>query len=118
MIAPAIGRDRLPPSPAAETQHPVSDAPYSDQQLQLAKIVLIITWVFAAGSFFFPLYDWATGPAARALFWILLVAHAAEFAVFARLYRATGSSMASHFLNNLVFGVIHYTQVKQRHERA
>ncbi len=91
---------------------------YSNRQLKFAKILTIVAWLFTAGSFFFPLYDWASGPPARSLFWILLVAHTLELAFFTRFYRQTEGSLLRHVLGNLVFGVIYYTEVKQRHERA
>ena len=55
--------------------------------LPLGHIIVILLWLFLAGSFFFPLYDWASGPTARLAFWGMLAAHAVECAVFLPVLR-------------------------------
>ena len=45
--------------------------------------------------------------AARAVFWIMLVAHVVECVVFLPRLRRAGGSLASHLLQTLVFGVFH-----------
>jgi len=88
---------------------------YSPRQLQIARIVVLVTWLFAAACFFFPLYYWSIGPLGRALFGLLFAVHLVEFVIFARFYRASGESMTGHFLRHMVYGVIHHAEVKQRH---
>jgi len=96
-----------------------SDAPpkkgFNEQQLRFMKVVVRLTWLLATAAFFFPLYDSGVGPFLRFLFWILAATHFVEFLVYLKLYRTTGESMARHFLGTMVFGIIHYTEVKQRH---
>ena len=88
---------------------------FSAAQLRWMKTAICVTWLFAAAAFFFPLYDSGVGPFLRFLFWILAATHLVEFFVYLKLYRTTGESMRQHFFGTLIYGIIHYTEVKQRH---
>jgi hypothetical protein len=91
---------------------------YSPQQLKVAKIAVLATWIFGASAFFFPVYDWSIGPLGRALFGILFAVHLVEFAIFGKFYRSTGEPIMGHFFKHMVYGVIYQTEVKQRIEQA
>ncbi len=86
----------------------------NEQTLKTARLVLIIIWIAAFLSFFPPLYGLATGPLLRALFGILVAVHLVEFIVYTRTFQQTGESMVSHFAKTMAFGVIHFTEVKQK----
>jgi uncharacterized protein YhhL (DUF1145 family) len=86
----------------------------NEQQLRIGKIVVIVTWLFAGASFFFPFYYWPTGPLMRAIFGILAAVHLVEFFVYLKTFRATGDSLLRHFVRTITYGVIHYTEVKQQ----
>lgn len=90
--------------------------PYSPQQLKVGRIVVLIAWIFAFASWFFPLYYLPIGALGRGLFYILLFVHLVEFALFMKTYRATGEPLFGHFLRHMVYGVLHHTAVKQRLE--
>jgi uncharacterized protein YhhL (DUF1145 family) len=87
---------------------------HSPQQLKIARIVVLVTWLFALSSFFFPVYYSSVGGFGRTLFWLLACVHLVEFGLFFKLYQSTGESLFGHFAKTMVYGVIHKTEVEQR----
>ncbi len=86
----------------------------NEQQIRMGKIIVLATWLFAAASFFFPFYYWASGPLGRAMFGMLIAVHAVELILFAKTYRACPDSFGRHVLQHMIFGVLHHAEVKQR----
>ena len=77
----------------------------------LLKLVVLVAWGAAALAFFLPA-DSTLGEGGRLLFWLLLVVHAIECAFFFRSLQATGNPIALELVQTMVFGVVHYTEVK------
>jgi len=76
------------------------------------KIAVGIAWIFGLAS-----VAGAGVPAASfgtALFWILLAAHALECLVFLPTLRRAPGSLAGHLARTLLFGVLHYQEVRAR----
>jgi uncharacterized protein YhhL (DUF1145 family) len=46
--------------------------------------------------------------------WLTLLAHAVEFAVNRSLFERAGGSMAHHFVQTLIYGLFHWSPIKQR----
>ena len=71
-------------------------------------------------------FVWIGGPAAmlfgsggiatagHIVFWLTLVAHLVEFAVHRSLFERAGGSMAHHFAQTMIYGLFHWTPIKQR----
>ena len=87
---------------------------YSTSQLKTARTVAIPVWIFAAASFFFPLYYTDAGALGRTLFGLLLAVHLVEFPLFMKTYREAGGSLLSHFPRHMAFGVVYRAEVLQR----
>lgn len=74
------------------------------------KALLLLVWAWglacAAGA-------WSArgAQAGRAIFWMLLVAHAVETAVYLPTIRAAGGSFAGHVLETMLFGVLHLREL-------
>jgi uncharacterized protein YhhL (DUF1145 family) len=68
------------------------------------KVVVGILWVYCALSFFAPLPLAGIG---RLVFWVLLITHAVECAVFLPRMRAAGGSLAHHIAQVMLWGVFH-----------
>lgn len=84
---------------------------YSARQLKTARIVVILVWIFAAASFFFPLYYTDAGALGRTLFGLLLAVHLVEFPLFMKTYQEAGGSLLSHFPRHMAFGVVYRAEV-------
>ena len=84
---------------------------YSASQLKMARTVVILVWIFAAASFFFPLYYTDAGALGRTLFGLLLAVHLVEFPLFMKTYREAGGSLLSHFPRHMAFGVVYRAEV-------
>ena len=62
---------------------------------------------------------WGAGWVATAghvVFWVTLAAHLAEFVVKRPVMEAAGGSMGHHFMQTLIYGLFHWTPIKQRLE--
>jgi hypothetical protein len=86
---------------------------YSESQLKVARIVVVLTWIFGLASWFFPLYYMPVGNLGRALFYLLVFVHLVEFPLFFNTYRAAGGSLFGHFLRHMAYGMIHHAETKQ-----
>ncbi|HIF99527.1 MAG TPA: hypothetical protein EYQ54_21305 [Myxococcales bacterium] len=82
-------------------------------KLGFARKIVLVVWVFAGASFFFPLYYTGVGSFGRTLFGLLLAVHLVEFFVFLGLYRRAGGSLFRHFHRTVVFGVLHKAETEQ-----
>ena len=69
-----------------------------------ARAALGGVWLYAVLCFFAPLPLAGLG---RLVFWVLLVTHAVECAVFLPRMRAAGGSLAHHLVQVMLFGVFH-----------
>lgn len=81
-------------------------------KIQLYKKILLGVWIFAALSFLPPFAGMGIAPLGRNLFGLLLVIHAIECVVFLGTLRSTGRPLANELLKTLVFGVLHYREIK------
>ena len=90
----------------------------SEAQLRIARGVVLVTWIFAALSFFAPLAALPIAGLGRALFGLLFCVHLVEYAFFFRTYAAAGGSAFGHFLRHMVYGVIYKTEVEQQRARG
>ena len=78
------------------------DAP-EEQELDSFLARLHRTWVFhKAGRWLFLALGVLCG-----VFWILVVVHAVECAVFLPRLRAAGGSLANHLVQTFLFGIAH-----------
>ena len=84
---------------------------YSASQLKTARIIAILVWIFAAASFFFPLYYTDAGALGRTLFGLLIAVHLVEFPLFMKTYREAGGTLLSHFPRHMAFGVVYRAEV-------
>ncbi len=77
------------------------------------KAVVAAVWVFAVVCLLLP---GGSGVVAigRMLFWALLVAHAVELGFFWRTLQRTGEPMGGHALQVMLFGILHYKEVRER----
>lgn len=66
--------------------------------LCLAAIFLGSGWVATIGG-------WA--------FWLLVVAHLVEFLVHLPLFKRAGGSMLHHFVQTMIYGLFHWTPIKE-----
>jgi hypothetical protein len=48
------------------------------------------------------------------VFWVTLLAHLAEFVAQRSLFQRAGGSMAQHFVQTLIYGLFHWTPIRQR----
>ncbi|MAI81030.1 MAG: hypothetical protein CL917_18970 [Deltaproteobacteria bacterium] len=87
---------------------------YSPKQLKIARTVVLAVWIFAAASFFFPLYYTDFGGVGRTLFGLLIAVHLIEFPIFMNTYRETEGSLLSHFPKHMAYGVVYHAEVKQK----
>ncbi len=83
----------------------------SKRALLVGKVVTAGLWIVAAGCFFaWP--DTGLSGVGRLLFWVLLVAHAAEFAFVYPKLKSSGRPMGEQFVGMLLFGMLHYAGVR------
>ena len=67
----------------------------------LAAILLGSGWVATIG---------------RWTFGLMFVAHVVEFIVYRSLFERAGGSMLHHFVQTLIYGLFHWTPIKERLE--
>lgn len=77
----------------------------SESQIRVGRIVLIGVWIALAACFFVPLGT--LGTIGRWAFGLMLLAHLAEFTVFRSRLEAAGGSLGHHFVQMLLFGILH-----------
>ena len=85
----------------------------SNQMIGIARFSVTMAWLFGAACFFYPLYDSGIGDVGRILFWVLLATHAVECLIFLPTLRKTDQPLIKELAATLIFGVIHFGQVKQ-----
>lgn len=73
----------------------------------VAKILLVLTWLFCVGSMFFAPVNSPAGAWGTRIFRVLLIAHAIECVVFLPKLRKLPGSLGSHLLQTMVFGIVH-----------
>ena len=83
----------------------------SENLILVAKLLVGLTWFAAASAFLFPPSS-TFGQLGRLLFYLLLVVHAVECAVFFRTLKRTGRPLRSELARTLFYGVAHYAEVK------
>lgn len=84
--------------------------------IQRLKKIMIGVWVFAALSFLPPFSGFTIAPLGRNLAGLLLVVHAIECVVFLGTLRASGRPLLGELGQTMLFGVIHYRQLKMIEE--
>ncbi|MBJ18474.1 MAG: hypothetical protein CL933_03530 [Deltaproteobacteria bacterium] len=67
----------------------------------LAAMLLGSGWIETVGR-------WAFG--------LTLVAHIVEFIIYRSLFQRAGGSMGHHFVQTLIYGLFHWTPIKERLE--
>jgi uncharacterized protein YhhL (DUF1145 family) len=83
----------------------------SEAQVRVAKAVVTVVWLLLAVSFFMASSTLRT--VGQVLFWLMLVGHAVECAIYWPTLRASGKPLAGQVLQTLLYGYIHYQAVKQ-----
>lgn len=68
------------------------------------KIVLISLWILLLATFFID-SSWARF--GKYLFFALFIVHVLEFFVFFGRFRKIGGNMFNHFVNTVIYGMIH-----------
>ncbi len=48
------------------------------------------------------------------VFGLLILAHLAEFFMNYSLFQKAGGSMANHFIQTMIYGLFHWTPIKER----
>ena len=69
-------------------------------------VVLVALAILQAGT--------ATGDWSLNILIILAVVHVLECAIFFRVVKAAGGSLAQHLLNVFLFGIIHVNEIRQQ----
>ncbi|RIL00301.1 MAG: hypothetical protein DCC71_18740 [Proteobacteria bacterium] len=70
------------------------------------KAIVLVLWVACLAAFALPEHLWWAS-AGRMLFFGLIVVHAVEFALFLPKLRAAGGSLGHHFVQVMLFGIVH-----------
>ena len=78
--------------------------------LKRGKQALNVLWVVLAISLFLPGGGLVT--LLRAVFSLMLLAHLVEFAIFYRTLSRAGGSMGGHFVQTLLYGVVHLQLIR------
>lgn len=52
----------------------------------------------------------------KIVFGFLVVAHLAEFLINYKLFKKEGGSMVNHFVQTMIYGLFHWTPIKERLE--
>ena len=81
-----------------------------------AKIAVLVVWGYGALSVLGLLGP--LGGIGRVVFGLLVVAHVVEFAVFLPTLRKAPGSLGHHFAQTMLFGVLHYQEVRAASEGA
>ena len=74
--------------------------------MSVPKIVLVCIWLLCLFAFFLPA-DFAAASIGRSLFWLLLVVHAIECAVFRNTLRNAPGTFGHNLVQTMIFGVLH-----------
>jgi uncharacterized protein YhhL (DUF1145 family) len=82
-----------------------------------AKVALLVVWSLCVAAFFAPA-SWSAAGAARTLFWVLAVAHSAEFLFFLGLFRRAPGALGGHFVQTFLFGLFHIREVRAAAEAS
>ena len=80
----------------------------------MAKIITSIVWLTCIACFFLSGSAWWI-TAGKALFWILLLAHAVELVIYWPTLKGLPGSRANHIIQVLLFGVLYWREVKPQH---
>jgi hypothetical protein len=83
----------------------------SEAQAKVAKAVVTVLWLLLAASFFMAPSTLRT--VGQWFFWLMLVGHAVECAIYWPTLRASGKPLAGQVLLTLLYGYIQYQEVKQ-----
>ena len=86
----------------------------NEQTLKTARLRAGIIWIAAFLSFFPPVSGLPFAPLLRSLFGILAAVHFIEFLVYIKTFKQTGEPMSTHFVKTMAFGIVHFTEVKQK----
>lgn len=86
--------------------------------IQRIKKFMIGLWIFCALSFVPPFSGFGIAPLGRSLAGLLLVVHAIECVVFLKTLRASGRPLLGELGQTLLFGVLHYRELKLAEERG
>lgn len=84
----------------------------SNSFIQLAKIVLGMTWLLATACFFPPLETSAWGEFGRTLFGVLVVVHLVECVAFLGILRQSPRPLAGELWQTFLFGIVHVSIVR------
>ncbi len=85
--------------------------------LLVSKVLTGGVWILSAGCFFaWP--ETGLSGLGRLLFWVLLVAHAAEFGFVYPKLRRSGRPIGGQFVGMLLFGMLHYAGVREEIRRS
>ncbi len=79
--------------------------------IALSKGLVLLTWLVGAAALLFPTSS-TYGQLGRLLLAILLAVHVVECGVFFRSLQRTGRPLWREVAQTLLFGVIHYAEVK------
>ena len=72
------------------------------------KIGTLVVWVLCAAAFF---VETSLSGAGRALFWILLIAHAGESLFFLGKIREAPGGLGPNLLQTMLFGMFHLREI-------
>jgi uncharacterized protein YhhL (DUF1145 family) len=81
--------------------------------MNISKVIISIVWLACAACLLLT-GDSTLLTVGRSLFWILLVVHLIEFFVYLPGLKRLGEPMAGHFIQVLLFGIVHWKEVQPR----
>lgn len=81
-------------------------------KIQRYKRILIGVWIFAALSFIPPFASGGFASFGQSVFFMMVAIHVIECVVFLRALRSTGEPLGSELAKTMVFGVLHYQEIK------
>ena len=84
--------------------------------IQRTKKILLGLWIVCALCFVPPVAGLGFAPLGRNLAGLLLVVHAIECVVFLGTLRASGNPLANEIAQTMLFGILHYKQLKLAEE--
>ena len=85
-------------------------------KIERYKKILLGIWIFAALSFVPPFSGMGIAPLGRNIFGLMFAIHVIECVVFLGTLRSTGKPLLNELLQTLVFGVLHYREIKLAEE--
>jgi len=80
--------------------------------IQKYKKILLGVWIFAALSFVPPFRSMGIAPLGQNVFGLMLLVHVIECVAFLGTLRSTGRPLLNELGQTLVFGVLHYREIK------